>query len=120
MRKRPETPTQGQPVPAPYPEFVWLLDRSTIILTDSGGVQEESLSLRKPTLVMRDTTERPEAVEVGAVDLVGTCTQNIIRGVSTLLEDEQEYAKHQIDDNPYGDGHSASRIVDLMLKQGWQ
>ncbi len=106
--------------PAPYPEFVWLMDRSSVILTDSGGVQEEAPSLRKPVLVMRDTTERPEAVESGAVELVGTSIDAIIGGVSTLLSDAGEYAKRQIDVNPYGDGNAARRIVDTMLAMSWQ
>lgn len=106
--------------PAPYPEFVWLMDRSTIILSDSGGVQEEAPSLRKPVLVMRETTERPEAVEAGAVELVGTRVEHIIGRVSLLLTNPEEYARRQIDFNPYGDGHSAQRIVDLMLDRGWQ
>jgi UDP-N-acetylglucosamine 2-epimerase (non-hydrolysing) len=105
--------------PAPYPEFVWLMDRSTVILSDSGGVQEEAPSLRKPVLVMRDTTERPEAVEAGAVELVGTCHEKIVDRVTRLLTDPREYARRQIDRNPYGDGHSAQRIVELMLQQGW-
>jgi UDP-N-acetylglucosamine 2-epimerase (non-hydrolysing) len=100
--------------PAAYPEFVWLMDRSTLILTDSGGVQEESPSLRKPVLVMRDTTERPEAVEAGAVELVGTRPETIVERVSTLLTDPAEYARRQIDQNPYGDGRAAERIVDLI------
>jgi UDP-N-acetylglucosamine 2-epimerase (non-hydrolysing) len=106
--------------PAPYPEFVWLMDRSTVILSDSGGVQEEAPSLRKPVLVMRETTERPEAVEAGAVELVGTSREKIVNRVSRLLTDPQEYARRQIDQNPYGDGHAAQRIVDLMLARGWQ
>ncbi len=101
--------------PAPYPEFVWLMDRSKLILTDSGGVQEEAPSLRKPVLVMRETTERPEAVDEGAVQLVGTEVNNIVAGVSLLLEDPQAYADRQIEHNPYGDGHAAKRIVDGML-----
>lgn len=106
--------------PAPYPEFVWLMDRSTMILSDSGGVQEEAPSLRKPLLVMRDTTERPEAVSAGAVELVGTSSTRIVERTIALLSDETEYQKHQIDVNPYGDGKAAVRIVDLMLQQGWQ
>jgi UDP-N-acetylglucosamine 2-epimerase (non-hydrolysing) len=105
--------------PAPYPEFVWLMDRSTVILSDSGGVQEEAPSLRKPVLVMRDTTERPEAVEAGAVELVGTSHEKIVDRVTRLLTDSREYARRQIDRNPYGDGHSAQRIVELMIQQGW-
>ena len=106
--------------PVAYPEFVWLMDRSTLILSDSGGVQEEAPSLRKPVLVMRDTTERPEAVNAGAVELVGTSYERIVESVSRLLTDEKEYARRQVDRNPYGDGHAAQRIVELMLNQGWQ
>jgi len=106
--------------PAPYPEFVWLMDRSTLILSDSGGVQEEAPSLKKPLLVMRDTTERPEAVDAGAVELVGTSAERIVSRTAALLSDDEGYRRHQIDHNPYGDGHAAKRIVDLMLKQGWQ
>jgi UDP-N-acetylglucosamine 2-epimerase (non-hydrolysing) len=105
--------------PAPYPEFVWLMDRSTVILTDSGGVQEEAPTLCKPILVMRETTERPEAVDAGAVELVGTGVERIVASVSLLLTDSQEYARRQLDENPYGDGQAARRIVDIMLEQGW-
>jgi len=86
-----------------------------VILTDSGGVQEEAPSLRKPVLVMRNTTERPEAVEAGGVELVGTSRERIVDRVYLLLTDAAEYARRQIDHNPYGDGHAAERIVDLML-----
>ena len=106
--------------PAPYPEFVWLMDRSTVILTDSGGVQEEAPSLKKPILVMRETTERPEAMDAGAVELVGTSIDRIVDRVAALLDDPVEYAQHQIDQNPYGDGRAAERIVELMLQQDWQ
>ena len=105
--------------PAPYPEFVWLMDRAHVILTDSGGVQEEAPSLKKPILVMRETTERPEAVEAGAVELVGTSIEAITDGVATLLTDEKEYQRRQVEKNPYGDGRAAERIVDLMLEQSW-
>jgi UDP-N-acetylglucosamine 2-epimerase (non-hydrolysing) len=106
--------------PAPYPEFVWLMDRSSLILTDSGGVQEEAPSLRKPVLVMRETTERPEALEAGAVELVGTDAEKIVDRTSLLLSDSAAYAAHQIDMNPYGDGHAAQRIAELLLQQNWQ
>ena len=106
--------------PVAYPEFVWLMDRSTVILTDSGGVQEEAPSLKKPVLVMRETTERPEALDAGAVELVGTSVERIVHWVSLLLTDSTEYGKHQIDESPYGDGHSAARIIDIMENQGWQ
>jgi UDP-N-acetylglucosamine 2-epimerase (non-hydrolysing) len=101
--------------PVAYPEFVWLMDRSTLILTDSGGVQEEAPTLRKPVIVMRDTTERPEATESGAARLVGTTTAAIVEAVTRLLTDRAAYAACQIERNPYGDGHAAQRIVDLML-----
>jgi len=101
--------------PSSYPEFVWLMDRAAILLTDSGGVQEEAVSLRKPILVTRETTERPEAVEAGAAELVGTSRERIVERVSSLLTDERDYARHQIDRNPYGDGRAAARIVDLMV-----
>lgn len=106
--------------PASYPEFVWLMDRSYLILTDSGGVQEEAPSLRKPVLVMRDTTERPEAVHAGAVELVGATQDAIVRSVSTLLINADEYSRRQIDINPYGDGHAAQRIVQLLMERAWE
>jgi len=96
------------------------MDRSTMILSDSGGVQEEAPSLRKPLLVMRDTTERPEAVAAGAVELVGTSVEKITQRALAILSDPAEYQRHQIDKNPYGDGQAAVRIVDLMIQQGWQ
>lgn len=106
--------------PASYPEFVWLMDRSYLILTDSGGVQEEAPSLRKPVLVMRETTERPEAVDAGGVELVGASCGNIVRAVSRLLRDSAEYARRQIESNPYGDGNSARRIMDLVTSRSWE
>jgi UDP-N-acetylglucosamine 2-epimerase (non-hydrolysing) len=105
--------------PAAYAEFVWLMDRSRLILTDSGGVQEEAPSLGKPVLVMRDTTERPEAVEVGAARLVGTSVDSIVAGVTQLLTDPVAYRACQIEENPFGDGRAASRIIELMLRAGW-
>jgi UDP-N-acetylglucosamine 2-epimerase (non-hydrolysing) len=105
--------------PAPYPEFVWLMDRAHLILTDSGGVQEEAPSLKKPVLVMRDTTERQEAVEAGAVRLVGTCEATIVNAATELLTNPAAYARCQIDDNPYGDGKAALRIVELIRSKAW-
>ena len=102
--------------PAGYAEFVWLMDRSALVLTDSGGVQEEAPSLGKPVLVMRQTTERPEVVEAGAAVLVGTSAEAIVAGATRLLTDPAAYAACQIDHNPYGDGHAAQRIVELMLR----
>jgi len=106
--------------PASYPEFVWLMDQSYLILTDSGGVQEEAPSLKKPVLVMRDTTERPEAVRAGAVELVGASQQKIVASVTKLLTDAAEHARRQVDTNPYGDGQAAHRIVDLLASEAWQ
>ncbi len=106
--------------PVAYPEFVWLMDRCSLILTDSGGVQEEAPSLRKPVLVMRDTTERPEAVESGAAELVGTSVTTIVDRVSLLLTDRGEYARRQLNQNPYGDGHAAERIIEAIASRCWE
>jgi UDP-N-acetylglucosamine 2-epimerase (non-hydrolysing) len=105
--------------PPAYPEFVWLMDRSLLILTDSGGVQEEAPSLGKPVLVMRQETDRPEAVDAGAALLVGTSVERIVEACAKLLTDPGAYAACQIDHNPYGDGRAAERIVELMLDQRW-
>jgi UDP-N-acetylglucosamine 2-epimerase (non-hydrolysing) len=100
--------------PLDYEPFVHAMDRSYIILTDSGGVQEEAPSLGKPVLVMRDTTERPEAVSAGTVKLVGTDKRKIIDGVAALLTDEKEYAAMSRAHNPYGDGKASERIVKIF------
>ena len=105
--------------PAPYPEFVWLMDRAHLIVTDSGGVQEEAPSLRKPVIVMRDTTERQEAVEAGAARLVGTSAAAIIDAATELLTDPVAYASCQIEKNPYGDGDAAIRITRLIGERAW-
>lgn len=104
--------------PLEYLEFVYLMEKATIVLTDSGGVQEEAPGLGKPVLVMRETTERPEAIEAGTVKLVGTDYQKIVDGVSSLL-DNKENCYHIMSKavNPYGDGKSASRIYQSILKQ---
>jgi UDP-N-acetylglucosamine 2-epimerase (non-hydrolysing) len=105
--------------PQDYLPFVYLMTRSHIILTDSGGIQEEAPSLGKPVLVMRDTTERPEAVEAGTVKLVGTDVERIVSAVTTLLSDEVEYAAMSQALNPYGDGKASERIIRfLMLNAG--
>ena len=101
--------------PLDYLPFVYLMTRSTIILTDSGGVQEEAPSLGKPVLVMRDTTERPEAVEAGTVRLVGTDVNAIVGGVCLLLENEAEYQRMSFAHNPYGDGRACERIAQALL-----
>lgn len=100
--------------PADYLPFVYLMDKSTVILTDSGGVQEEAPSLGKPVLVMRDTTERPEAVDAGTVKLVGTDVEAIVFNVSELLTNVEAYEKMSFSHNPYGDGHACQRIVDAL------
>jgi len=97
--------------PLDYLPFVHLMTRATLILTDSGGIQEEAPSLGKPVLVMRDTTERPEAVEAGTVRLVGTDARTIVDGVSRLLDDAGEYERMSVAHNPYGDGRACGRIV---------
>ena len=101
--------------PLEYLSFVYLMEKSTIVLTDSGGIQEEAPGLGKPVLVMRDTTERPEALEAGTVKLVGTNYDKIVTEVSALLEDESYYKKMSQAVNPYGDGLACSRIVDALL-----
>jgi UDP-N-acetylglucosamine 2-epimerase (non-hydrolysing) len=100
--------------PQDYLPFVWLMKRSTLILTDSGGVQEEAPSLGKPVLVMRNTTERPEAVSAGTVKLVGTSKEHIINETTRLLEDAAAYATMSRAHNPYGDGRACARIVEHM------
>lgn len=98
--------------PQDYLPFVYLMDRAYLLLTDSGGVQEEAPSLGKPVLVMRNTTERPEAVEAGTVKLVGTDVSAIVAAIGQLLTDEDEYARMSFAHNPYGDGAASGRIVD--------
>jgi UDP-N-acetylglucosamine 2-epimerase (non-hydrolysing) len=100
--------------PQDYLPFVYLMTRAHIILTDSGGIQEEAPSLGKPVLVMRNTTERPEAVAAGTVKLVGTDSQNIIKAVTTLLNDQIEYRRMSFSHNPYGDGKACERIVNII------
>ena len=101
--------------PLQYLEFVHLMSKATIVLTDSGGIQEEAPGLGKPVLVMRDTTERPEALESGTVHLVGTDYDKIVSEVSTLLEDAEAYAKMSQAVNPYGDGFACPRIADALV-----
>ena len=100
--------------PLQYLEFVYLMEKSSIVLTDSGGIQEEAPGLGKPVLVMRDTTERPEALESGTVHLVGTNHDLIVSEVSTLLDDPFAYDKMSKAVNPYGDGKACERIVDAL------
>jgi UDP-N-acetylglucosamine 2-epimerase (non-hydrolysing) len=101
--------------PVDYLPFVYLMDRAHLIVTDSGGVQEEAPSLGKPVLVMRDTTERPEAVAAGTVVLVGTVRERIVREATRLLSDDQAYERMSKAHNPYGDGHAAERILNTVI-----
>ena len=101
--------------PLQYLPFVYLMEQSYLILTDSGGIQEEAPGLGKPVLVMRDTTERPEAVEAGTVSLVGADCEKIERGVSKLLNDVSLYKKMSEASNPYGDGKVCKRIIEYFL-----
>ena len=102
--------------PLEYLDFVFLMNHAHIVLTDSGGIQEEAPGLGKPVLVMRDTTERPEAVDAGTVELVGTDYDKIVDGVSRLLDDEQAYNRMSRAVNPYGDGKACPRIAEAILK----
>ncbi len=103
--------------PMDYLPFVGLLDRADIVITDSGGIQEEAPSLGKPVLVTRDTTERPEAVEAGTVRLVGTDVERIVAETELLLDDPAWYERMARAHNPYGDGHAAGRIVERLLEE---
>ncbi len=102
--------------PLEYLSFVYLMEKSAIVLTDSGGIQEEAPGLGKPVLVMRDTTERPEALDAGTVKLVGTAYHRIFNEVSALLDDQQAYEKMSKAINPYGDGMACGRIIDKCLE----
>lgn len=103
--------------PLEYLSFIYLLEKSTIVLTDSGGIQEEAPGLGKPVLVMRNTTERPEAVEAGTVKLVGTDEKKIVGEVSSLLDNSVYYAQMSCAVNPYGDGHACERILHFLRKE---
>ena len=100
--------------PLEYMSFVYLMEKSDIVLTDSGGIQEEAPGLGKPVLVMRDTTERPEALEAGTVKLVGTNCDKIVSEMSRLIDDETHYKEMSLAVNPYGDGKACSRIVESL------
>ncbi|MGE8279783.1 MAG: non-hydrolyzing UDP-N-acetylglucosamine 2-epimerase, partial [Stenotrophomonas sp.] len=104
--------------PLEYLPFVYLMSRCDLIITDSGGVQEEAPSLGKPVLVMRDTTERPEAILAGTVKLVGTRSSNIVEQANLLLDDPLAYAQMAFANNPYGDGSAATRITALLANPG--
>jgi UDP-N-acetylglucosamine 2-epimerase (non-hydrolysing) len=100
--------------PLDYISFIYLLKKSTLVLTDSGGLQEEGPALRKPVLVLRDTTERPEAVHAGGVKLIGTDSQSIVNEATLLLSNPKEYDLMAESSSPFGDGHASSRIVDYL------
>jgi UDP-N-acetylglucosamine 2-epimerase (non-hydrolysing) len=101
--------------PLDYLPFIYLMRKSKLILTDSGGIQEEASGLGKPVLVLRNTTERPEGVAGGTVKLVGTNAVNILNETMHLLDNSEAYTKMSKAHNPYGDGHAASRIIDIIL-----
>jgi len=102
--------------PLAYPDFIWMMNRAKIIITDSGGVQEEAPSLGKPVLVMRDTTERPEAVDAGTVILVGTDKEKIVKEALDLLNNQERFDAMSTLHNPYGDGNASERIVDYITQ----
>jgi UDP-N-acetylglucosamine 2-epimerase (non-hydrolysing) len=102
--------------PLDYPSFVWLMTKSYLIITDSGGIQEEAPSLGKPVLVLREITERPEALSEGTVKLVGTNSKKIIQTTENLLDNQEEYGKMSRAYNPYGDGNACLRIINFFEK----
>lgn len=103
--------------PLEYDRFAFLMNQAYLILTDSGGIQEEVPSLGKPVLVMREKTERPEAITAGTARLVGTDSERIFTGAQRLLDDTDEYEKMACAVNPFGDGHAAERIVQVLLRE---
>ena len=103
--------------PLDYIPFVYLMNRSHFIISDSGGIQEEAPSLGKPVLVMRDKTERPEAINAGTVKLVGSNRNKIFREASKLLNDKSEYNNHSQKQNPYGDGKASEKIKEILKKE---
>jgi UDP-N-acetylglucosamine 2-epimerase (non-hydrolysing) len=103
--------------PLAYQDFIWMMNRAKIIITDSGGVQEEAPSLGKPVLVMRDTTERPEAVDAGTVILVGTDKDRIVNEALDLLNNKERFETMSKLHNPYGDGKACERIVEFIAQQ---
>jgi len=105
--------------PLAYPAFVWLMNKSYLIITDSGGIQEEAPSLGKPVLVLRDTTERPEAVKAGTVILVGKDKEKIINECTSLLNNQEKYNKMSALHNPYGDGNACEKILDFVKLINW-
>lgn len=105
--------------PVNYPEFISLLRLCFFVLTDSGGIQEEALTFKKPVLVMRECTERVEAIEVGAAKLVGTSKEAIVSCAQALLDDPKIYSDMQVENNPFGDGKACERIIDFIKNGAW-
>ena len=103
--------------PLDYPSFVWVMKNSFLIITDSGGIQEEAPSIGKPVLVMRDTTERPEAIAAGTVKLVGTNVDVIYNSTMELINDKSLYAKMTMPKNPYGDGTANQKIINFLISK---
>jgi UDP-N-acetylglucosamine 2-epimerase (non-hydrolysing) len=103
--------------PLDYESFIWLMDTAYCIITDSGGIQEEAPALGKPVLLIRDTTERPEAIEAGTVKMIGTSTERIIAETNRLLQDSRVYEQMSAARNPYGDGRACERIISFMRKR---
>ena len=101
--------------PLDYPSFVWLMNKAILIISDSGGIQEEAPSLGKPVLVMRDNTERPEAIASGTVILVGTNMNVIVEQTNNLLRDKKKYDSMSLLHNPYGDGNACKKIIDHIM-----
>jgi len=102
--------------PLDYESFVYLMDKSYLVISDSGGIQEEAPSLGKPVLITRNNTERPEGVDAGTVKLVGTDSNKIVTETELLLHDSESYKQMSEIQNPYGDGYACSRITDALLK----
>jgi UDP-N-acetylglucosamine 2-epimerase (non-hydrolysing) len=117
MRLLSDVPNVHLTEPLDYPHFIWLLSKSYLVLTDSGGLQEEAPALGKPVLVMRDVTERTEGIEAGTARLVGTEKEVIVDALTELLSDDVIYENMSKSSNPYGDGRSAGRIVEVIRKQ---
>ncbi len=103
--------------PLDYLPFVYLMNRAYLILTDSGGIQEEAPSLGKPVLVMRETTERPEAIQAGTVKLVGTDVDKIVGELDSLLKNKKSYEAMSYAHNPYGDGKACQRIMEVLANR---
>ena len=104
--------------PIDYPEMIWLMEKCRLVLTDSGGIQEEAPALGKPVLVMRDVTERQEGVEAGTAELVGTDQERIVESVNRLLTDERAYQRMAKAVNPYGDGSTSTQVRDILIEHG--